>query len=98
MAWFPVRVDAGGRTGIAFAQNVSPDGILVAARKLIEVGSAVRLSLHVDPERSEPRELDGHIVRIVRNSADPDGLWPYKLAIEFENPDPELVAIVLQSA
>ena len=55
-------------------------------------------SLHVDPERREARELDGHIVRMVRNSADPNGLWPYKLAIEFESPDPELVAIVLQSA
>jgi hypothetical protein len=94
VAWFPVRVHADGRSGVALAHNVSQAGILVAARKLIEVGSAVKLSLHVDPERQQPRELEGRIVRMVRNSADPEGLWPYKLAIAFEDPDPELVALV----
>jgi hypothetical protein len=98
VAWFSVRVDADGGTALALAHNVSQEGILVAARKLVEVGSPVKLTLHVDPDRTAPRELEGHIVRMVRNSADPNGLWPYKLAIEFEDPDPDLVALVLQSA
>jgi hypothetical protein len=98
VAWFPVRVDAGGRSGTALAHNVSGGGILLAARKLIEVGSPVKLSLHVDPDRQRPREIEGRIVRMVRNSADPNGLWPYKLAVEFEDPDPELVSLVLDDA
>ena len=98
VAWFSVRVDADGRSGIGLTHNVSQEGILLATHKLIEVGSPVKLTLHVDPDRQAPRELDGRIVRMVRNSADPQGLWPYKLAIAFEDPDPELVALVLQSA
>ena len=98
MAWFPVRLSADGRTGTALTHNVSREGMLLAARQSIDVGSTVKLSVHIDPEGARSRELEGRIVRMVPNAADPGGLWPYKLAIAFENADPELVELVVDGS
>lgn len=94
-AWFPVRVEAGGAERTALAQNVSSTGVLIASRKPFEIGSTVRLVLHVDPGQGQPRVLGGRVVRCAPNRRDPGGLWPYKTAVAFDDEDPELVASVL---
>ena len=96
--WFPVQVDAEGGNVLATAREVSERGILLATRRRIRPGQAVRLALHFDPGMQQPRELQGRIVRTLRNAGDPAALWSYKLAIEFQDPDPELVAMVFDDA
>jgi hypothetical protein len=96
VAWFPIRVDAEELgEGLAIAKNVSRGGLLLASPQKFVIGAPVRLSLHLDPMSSEPREVMGTVVRMEVNEADPDGLWPHKLAVEFDDPDPELLAQVL---
>ncbi len=89
--WFPVRMRHGDRRNTAVAQDVSDRGILLAARKRFELGAEVNVSLHLDPESGTPRLLRGRVVRQEPNANDPGGLWPYKVAIEFETADPELL-------
>lgn len=92
--WFPVRMRNSGRRNTAVAKDVSDRGILLAARKRLEPGTEVHVSLHVDPESGSPRLVHGRVVRQEANANDPGGLWPYKVAIEFDKADPELLAAV----
>lgn len=92
--WFPVRMRHGERRNTAVAKDVSAKGILLAARRQLELGSEVHVSLHVDPEAGCPRLVQGRVVRQEPNSNDPGGLWPYKVAIEFDQPDDELLTAV----
>jgi hypothetical protein len=98
LTWFPVEVDTGGRDVIAAARNISEGGMLLATHKRIGEGKPVRLALHVDPGMQEPHVLEGRVVRAFRNAGDPAALWGYKLAVEFEDADPHLVASVLEDA
>lgn len=95
-AWFPVRFEGHTRgSGTALARNVSPCGILLATRRAIDVGSPLTLRVLIDPEGGASRELVGRVVRMTQNTEDPGGLWPFKMAVEFDRPDPELVPAVL---
>ncbi|MBV1859470.1 MAG: PilZ domain-containing protein [Nannocystaceae bacterium] len=92
--WFPVRMREGERRNTAVAKDVSAKGILIAARRRFELGTEVHVSLHLDPEAGAPRLVQGRVVRQEPNANDPGGLWPYKLAIEFDQADPELLEAV----
>lgn len=89
--WFPVRMRHGERRNTAVAKDVSSRGILLAARRQLEPGSEVHVSLHLDPEAGAPRLVHGRVVRNEPNANDPGGLWPYKVAIEFDQADPDLL-------
>lgn len=92
--WFPVRMRHAGGRNTAVAQDVSSRGILLAARRRLEPGSEVNVSLHLDPESGAPRLVRGRVVRNEPNANDPGGLWPYKVAIEFAEAEPALVQAV----
>ncbi len=84
----------GERRNTAVAKDVSAKGILLAARRQLELGSQVHVSLHIDPESGTPRLVQGTVVRQEPNANDPGGLWPYKVAIEFDQADEELLTAV----
>lgn len=95
VAWFPIRLDAEDLgNGLAIAKDVSATGIGLASTFRYAVGAPVSLTLHLDPESGEAREVTGTIVRLMDNAEDPDGMWPYKMGIEFDDPDPELVEAI----
>ncbi len=80
------------------AQNISENGVLLVSRTPLPVGDSVHLSMHVDPANEPPWMLGGRVVRSQPNGADPHGLWPHKVAIEFNEPYPELVDSVLAAS
>ena len=91
-AWFPVRLDAeelGECIGVT--KNVSARGVLLCSADKFVVGAPVTVELHLDPGKQEPRRVQGTIVRLTRNEDDPEGLWPYKMAVEFEEPEPSVL-------
>jgi hypothetical protein len=95
VAWFPIRLDADDLgEGIAIAKDVSETGICIASTFRYAVGAPVSLTLHLDPATDVTREVAGTIVRMMDNDEDPDGMWPHKIGIEFDDPDPELVESV----
>lgn len=95
VAWFPIRLDAEDLgQGLAIAKDVSASGIGIASTFRYAVGAPVVLTLHLDPETGEAREVTGTIVRMMANDEDPEGMWPYKIGIEFDDPDPDLVEAI----
>jgi hypothetical protein len=90
--WFPVQVDAedvGQQIGISY--DVSRGGILISAAQRMEVGKEITVTLRLLPiDAPVEKVVRGRIVRMGRNDDDPDGIWPFRMAVEFAEPIPEL--------
>jgi hypothetical protein len=86
--WFPVTLDAGTRSAHAICKDASQHGLRIASNAAIEVGSMVTVTLRVAHDSAD-KSVVGRIVRI-EPSAAAAAAWPYMLAIEFEEPVPEL--------
>ncbi len=86
--WLPVKVDS-LKEGIAVTHNASQGGVLMVTASTLAPGSEVHITLRT-PDTQEVHELAGHVVRVEANTDDPHGLWPHRLAIEFDHPVPEL--------
>jgi hypothetical protein len=95
--WFPVHLAGSAVDGIAVTRNISASGMLIGLSTRLEVGAVVELRFAV-PGTSDPeRVLHGKVVRIERNSDDPDGMFPYRMAVAFDDPDPALVPALEQA-
>ena len=88
--WFPMRLETmvGGER-LAVSRNMSRTGLLMAAATLLEVGAPVKITYRGAAEGTAERTIAGRIVRFETNTDDPDGLWPYMVAVEFSDPLPE---------
>jgi hypothetical protein len=91
--WLPVAIPA-LREGLAVTHDASKRGMLVVTASTLDVGAPVRLSFKMPPDDPNEHELTGRVVRVEPNSADPDGLWPHRLAVEFDHPVPELESLL----
>ena len=89
--WFPVQVSSGAVDGMAFNHNVSAGGMLIALSARLEVDAEVVVRFRVPPESGEERVVEGRITRIEKNADDPDGIWPYRVAVSFDTVDEALV-------
>lgn len=95
--WFPMRFEAGELGAkLAVSHNVSRSGMLVATAQALEHGAPVKARFQVPPDDTE-HELTGRVVRWEDNARDPDGLWPYRVAVAFEQVHPELEPLLEKS-
>ena len=69
---------------LAVTRNISWSGVLMVVGANLEAGERVELTLQIPG--AEARKLPGVIVRAEVNEEDPDGLWKYRLAIQFDDP------------
>jgi hypothetical protein len=90
--WVPVKVDA-LREGIAVTHDASSRGVLMLTASTLDAGSTVEIGLKL-PGEPEPRRVSGRVIRIEENPEDPHGLWPHRMAIEFDQPQPDLEWVV----
>jgi hypothetical protein len=96
--WFPMRLEVGpAGERIAVSQNVSQSGMLVASVGAIAEGAAVTVRFRIPPDPEE-HEARATVVRSEPNERDPDGLWPYRVAVAFEDVRPELEPLLEESA
>ena len=86
--WLPVKVDA-LKEGIAVTHDASERGLLMVTASRLDPGSPVTVVLK-DPEGTETHRLSGRVVRVEANDDDPQGLWPHRMAVEFDQPEPKL--------
>lgn len=91
--WLPVRVEELSE-GMAVTHNASGHGALMVTASVLEVGSPVTITFEIPPDGSERKTVHGRVVRVEPNREDPDGLWRHRLAVEFDEPVPELVAVL----
>lgn len=87
--WLPVTVEE-LEEGVAVGHDASARGIAMVTASRLHVGASVTVHLQLSPEAPSERVVKGHVVRVEQNTEDPDGLWPHRLAIEFEEADPEV--------
>lgn len=93
--WFPVAVRAAANgTILGVSRDISVTGILVSAASSVDAGTPVTTTLAVPPDNPIERVVKGHVVRTSANDDDPDGLWPFRLAIVFDEPLAALDAMI----
>jgi hypothetical protein len=88
---FLMRMTAGADgEWLVLSRNMSQTGALVAASSKLAVGDTVTLSFQGMPVDEVERTVKGTIVRVEPNAEDASTYWPHRVAVEFEDPDPEL--------
>ena len=90
--WIPVKVDA-LREGIAVTHDASSRGVLMLTASTLDPGAPIEVSLKL-PDQAVPKRVTGRVVRVENNEADPHGLWPHRMAIEFDEVVAELDWVV----
>jgi hypothetical protein len=91
--WLPVLIDQ-IEGGFAVSHNASDGGLLLVCARELEVGTHIDIAFRVPPDGPVEVRVAATVVRITPNDEDPEGLWPYKLAVRFEQPVPELEALL----
>jgi hypothetical protein len=87
--WLPVKVGELA-DGMAISHNVSGRGMLLVTARTLEVGASVQVVVSLPPDGETEKHLHGRVVRVEENTDDPHGLWPHRLAVEFDEPVADL--------
>jgi hypothetical protein len=95
--WLPAQVDE-LKEGVAVTHDASPSGVKMVAASTLEVGATVSITFWIPPGGEQERHLTGRVVRVERNQADPLGMWPHRIAVEFDELDEELEPILRELA
>lgn len=96
--WFPVRMVVGSSTeALGVAHDASRAAVRVSAARPLTPGERVQVTLSVVGAEKD-QVVDGTILRLEPNSDDPEGLWPYRITICFDEPIPELEPLLQQGA
>lgn len=89
--WLPARIaGADDRVQLAVGHDMSQKGSLLVTDVELQVGADIVLHVQIPPEAGDERRMEARVVRCDRNDADPNGLWPYRIAVEFTKADPGL--------
>jgi hypothetical protein len=89
--WIPARIEGEGEpTRLAVGHDMSQKGSLMVTNVELEVGRHIVLFVCIPPDTKTERKIEAHVLRCERNTADPNGLWPYQIAVEFTEADPGL--------
>lgn len=92
--WFPVRVTSSSVDGMAVNHDISAGGMLIALSARLELDAPVEVRFSVPTTSQGERVMQGKVVRIEDNADDPDGLWPYRMAVAFDDADPDLIPLL----
>lgn len=89
--WLPARIEGKGTTPhLAVGHDMSQGGSLLVTDTKLEVGTSIKVHVRIPPDAEDERILNAKVLRCTKNPADPDSLWPYQIAVAFEEVDPEL--------
>lgn len=91
--WFPMSVVTGsGDEGTAITFDVSTSGLLMACAGRLAVGERVQLRFRI-AEDDDERSIAASILR-VEESADEIGPWRFRMAVQFDEPQPDLEGLL----
>lgn len=89
--WFPVTIDDHGREVWGLCRDASSAGVLISSIARLEVGTEVRARFRVAPNSVPERTLDATVVRSDQSRDELILAFPYRIALQFRAPVPELV-------
>jgi hypothetical protein len=97
--WLPARIEGRGEEArLAIGHDISQTGSLLVTNGALEVGAHIVLFVRVPPEGDDEQRVAARVVRSGPNEADPQGLWPFQIAVEFDEAAPALEALVREHA
>jgi hypothetical protein len=79
--WFPMQIARDGEVILAISRDVSEVGVLLVAAAAPTVGAKVTLTMQLPGDTA--RTVEGTIVRVDPNTADLEGLWRHRVAVEL---------------
>ena len=82
---------------MAMNHNIGAGGMLMVLGSELAVGEQVRVTFRIPPGDVE-RQLQGTVLRIEPNEEDPQGSWPMRVAVAFDDLAPELSALLAEAA
>jgi hypothetical protein len=89
-AFFPAEVDVGnGVKRAAMIRDLSVTGVLMLTVARVNIGDDIILYLYLTGDLNKAREVKGRVVRDERRSVEMSDMWPYALAVQFDEPFPE---------
>jgi hypothetical protein len=95
--WIPARIEGEDRPSrLAVGHDMSQKGSLLVTRSKLAAGERVQLFLRIPPHGEEEHRIAARVLRIEENVADPEGLWPFRVAVEFDQPYPEVEELLRQ--
>ncbi|MDC3956562.1 PilZ domain-containing protein [Polyangium jinanense] len=102
-AVFPAHIDTGnGHKRTAVIRDLSVSGALVLTRARVKIGDEVTLSLYLTGDPNHSRDVKGRVVRDERRSVEVSDIWPYAVAIHFNEPfediEPDVKALAEKQA
>ena len=89
--WLPARIEGVGRMSrLAIGHDMSQKGSLLVTEQELDIGDIIQIFVRVPPDFKEEWELSATVLRCSNNEQDPEGLWRYQIAVEFDEADPGL--------
>jgi len=88
--WIPIEVVVGDQRLPAVGHDMSRRGAALVCRRPVAVETEVELSFQLPPGEGEVRRVRAVVRRAGPNAADPSGLWPMEIGVEFEDEVPGL--------
>ena len=82
---------------MAMNHNIGAGGMLMVLGSELRVGEPVRVTFRLPPGDVEHQVL-GTVLRIEPNDEDPEGSWPMRVAVQFEEVDPALAPLLETAA
>lgn len=82
----------------AVSRNMSQRGLLMATARELDVDGTITLVFRMSLDDPEEHRIQGRIVRSEPNAEDPAGLWPYWVAVEFDEDTPELESLIREAS
>jgi hypothetical protein len=96
--WFPMRVSRGEEEGLAITFDASERGLLIGSAIQVDRGDVLSVSFRNPTNYAEDgRVVQGTVVRVETNEDDPHGMWPRRVAVEFDEPVPDLEMVIAAS-
>lgn len=92
-----MRVRTDGEEGLAISFDATERGLLIGSAIQVAEGDVLSLTFRVPNTEGEERTVDGRVLRVMPNEADPGGMWPRRVAIEFDEPVPDIEAVIATS-
>jgi len=88
--WMPATIGEGAAQVDAVGHDVSRQGALLVTTVAFEAGANVMVGLSIPPAVDERVVLAARVLRCADNHEDPNGLWPFEVAVEFTDDHPEV--------
>lgn len=77
---------------------MSQSGSALVTRQRLTKGQQVKIFVRFPPDGDEEHAISATVVRVEPNEADPEGLWPLRVAVEFDHAYPELEKLLRSHA